>query len=98
MSYRLSKEQKQELERIHEKYKCTCGVTNDWCKCEVQINHGTECKKCGFDFDDVDEDYIVDDVVFPIVTGFQDCEGDQAWNENHKCPNCKDDYFYRNGN
>lgn len=93
---RLDSKQKDELKRRRVKYKCTCGVINDFCKCEVQINRDTTCK-CGFEFGYEEEDYTVDGVKYPIITDFSDCEGDQNWTEDHKCPKCKEDSQYRDG-
>jgi hypothetical protein len=100
---KLTEGQKRELERREEVYKCTCGITDDHCQCEVQINYGSKCS-CGYNFDgdhhywDCDCTYWVGGVQYPIISGESNCEGDCAWHEDHKCPDCGEDYSFYTGN
>ena len=85
----LNEQQRQELKRREEL---------------EDIHYGTECPKCDFDFitgstDEFDcDNYEIDGVKYPIITGYNCYEGDEWWTEDHICPNCKNEVRYNDGN
>ena len=86
----LNDQQKAELERRNQLHE------------EEAIHYGGysyKCK-CGFQFDDSAEEnsFEVDGVKYPFITNHQSYEGDTWWTEHERCPKCKQECQFSNGN
>ena len=61
------------------------------------IHYGYTCK-CGFDMCiQVEDEYQVDGVTYPIITGYGACFDSLSWNEYHRCPKCGTRIIYSDG-
>jgi predicted RNA-binding Zn-ribbon protein involved in translation (DUF1610 family) len=61
-----------------------------------EIHYGYNCPECGELMNNLDN-YVVDGVLYPIITNEGYAYDSQYWTEDHMCPNCKIPISYSDG-